>query len=54
MSDIQPADIFDKVIHQLGDDLVDVLFACLSTTTSLLAELINKEMDLAGSLSLAK
>jgi hypothetical protein len=47
MSDIQPADIFDKVIHQLGDDLVDVLFARLSTITSLLAELINKEMDLA-------
>jgi hypothetical protein len=53
MSDVQHIDILNKVIHQLGDDFLDELFARLSTTTLLLAELIGKDMDLAGFLFLA-
>jgi hypothetical protein len=48
MSDIWHSDILDKVVHQLGDNLLDKLFAHLSTTTSLSSELINEDADAMG------
>jgi hypothetical protein len=54
MSDIQHMDILDEVVCQLGNDLLDELFACLSTTALLLTESINKETNLVGILSPAK
>jgi hypothetical protein len=42
-------DVLDEVVHQLGDDLLDELFARLSTSASLLAESVDgDEMDPAG------
>jgi hypothetical protein len=46
--DIWHMDVLDKVIRQLGDDLRDELFTRLSTTASLLAELIDRDMDPTG------
>jgi hypothetical protein len=47
-ADVQHTNFLDKVICQLGNDFLGELFACLSTTTSLLAEPIDKETDPAG------
>jgi hypothetical protein len=47
-------DILDEVIRQLGDDLLDKLFAHLSTTALLPAELDDREMEPAGFPSLAE
>jgi hypothetical protein len=44
----------DKVVCQLGDDVLDELFAHLATTASLLAESINEDADLVGFLSPAQ
>jgi hypothetical protein len=48
-SDIRHADVLDKVIRQLGDDLLDELFARLSTSASLPAKSADgDEMEPAG------
>jgi hypothetical protein len=47
-------DILDEVVRQLGDNLLDELFAHLATTASLLAESIDEDVDLAGFPSPAK
>jgi hypothetical protein len=54
MSNIQHTKILDDIVHQLGDDLLDELFACLSTITLLPAEFIDIEMDPMGFPSPAK
>jgi hypothetical protein len=48
-SDIRHTDVLDEVIRQLGDDLLDELFACLSRSASLPAESVDgDETDLVG------
>ncbi|KAJ7851839.1 hypothetical protein B0H14DRAFT_3451154 [Mycena olivaceomarginata] len=47
-SDVWHTDILDEVVCQRGDDLLDELFACLATATSLLAELIDEDTDPVG------
>jgi hypothetical protein len=47
-SDIRHTDILNKVVRQLGDDLLDELFAHLSTSTSLPAESADEDTDPAG------
>jgi hypothetical protein len=48
-SDIRHADVLGEVVRQLGDDLLDELFARLSTSASLPAESVDgDEMELAG------
>jgi hypothetical protein len=48
-SDIRHADVLDEVVRQLGDNLLDELFAQLSTSASLPAELADRdEMKPAG------
>jgi hypothetical protein len=53
-SDIQHTDVLDKVVCQLGDDLLDELFACLATTASLPVESINEDANPVGFLSPAE
>jgi hypothetical protein len=48
-SDVRHADVLDEVVRQLGDDLLDELFARLSTSASLPAESADgDEMEPAG------
>jgi hypothetical protein len=48
-SDVRHTDVLDEVVRQLGDDLLDKLFACLSTSASLPAESVDgDETDPAG------
>jgi hypothetical protein len=48
-SDVQHADVLNEVVRQLGDDLLDKLFARLSTSASLPAELVDgDEMEPVG------
>jgi hypothetical protein len=48
-SDIRHMDVLDEVVRQLGDDLLDELFAHLSTSASLPAESVDgDETDPAG------
>jgi hypothetical protein len=48
-SDVRHTDILDEDVRQLGDDLLDELFAWLSTSASLPAKLADgDEMELAG------
>jgi hypothetical protein len=54
MSDVWHTDVLDKVVCQLGDDLLDELFTCLATIALLPKELINEDADPAGFPSLAE
>jgi hypothetical protein len=47
-ANVQHAEFLDRVICQLSNNLLGKLFTCLSTTTSLLAEPIDKETDPVG------
>jgi hypothetical protein len=48
-SDVWHADVLDEVVRQLGDDLLDKLFAWLSTSASLPAESVDgDEIEPAG------
>jgi hypothetical protein len=48
-ADIWHTDVLDEVVHQLGDDLLNKLFAWLSTSASLPAESMDgDEMEPAG------
>jgi hypothetical protein len=48
-SNIQHTDVLDEVVHQLGDNLLNELFARLSTSPSLPAESVDgDETDPAG------
>jgi hypothetical protein len=49
-TDVRHTDVLDEVVRQLGDDLLNELFAWLSTSASLLAESMDgDEMEPAGS-----
>jgi hypothetical protein len=47
-SDVWHTDVLDEVVHQLGDNLLDKLFACLAATALLLAESIDEDGDPVG------
>jgi hypothetical protein len=48
-SDVRHADVLDEVVRQLGDDLLEELFARLSTSASLPAESVDgEEMEPVG------
>jgi hypothetical protein len=48
-TDVQHTDVLDEVVRQLGDDLLDELFAWLSTSASLPAKSVDgDEMKSAG------
>jgi hypothetical protein len=48
-ADVRHTDVLDEVVRQLGDDLLDELFARLSTSTLILAESVDgDEMELTG------
>jgi hypothetical protein len=44
-SDIRHTDVLDEVVRQLGDDLLDKLFARLSTSASLPAKSVDGESE---------
>jgi hypothetical protein len=49
LADVRHTDVLDEVVRQLGDDLLDELFAWLSTSASLPAESVDgDEMEPAG------
>jgi hypothetical protein len=47
-SNVRHADVLDEVVHQLGDDLLEELFAQLTTTASLPDEPAGEDTDPAG------
>jgi hypothetical protein len=47
-SDVRHADVLDEVVRQLGDDLLEELFAWLATTASLPDESAGEDTDPAG------
>jgi hypothetical protein len=54
VSNVRHMDVLDEVVRQLGDDLLDELFARLATSVSLPAELADGDTDPAGFPSLAE
>jgi hypothetical protein len=53
-SDIWHTDVLDEVVRQLGDNLLNELFARLATTASLPAESTDEDADPTGFPSLAE
>jgi hypothetical protein len=48
MSDIRHTDVLNEVVRQLGEDLLNELFAYLATTASLPTESADEDADPAG------